>query len=231
MSIFKSNAYSITNDILIKIFKFFIVLYCMAMALISLDWFISSEPSNWKTPMYAIVYWSRVEENGQPSLRLKARLDAALDLINNKKVERIIVSWWMWETGFDESIVMRKYLLDRWVKIPWIIVDSEGNTTMNTSINAYKINQLRWNYPNVGVIWVSQFFHISRVKLSLKKSWFKYVWSASPDFFEFRDIYSLIREVPAYIKYTFMWVTDEINVDSSVLKIILEKVINKLSED
>ena len=231
MSIFKSNAYSIINDILVKIFKLFIVLYSMAMALIALDWFIQSEPWNAKTPMYAIVYGSEIDQNWKPSLRLQATLDTALDLINSKKVERIIVSWGISKSWFDEADIMKKYLLDRWVKIPWVIADSQWYTIMDTSKNAYKINQLRWKYPNVWVVGVSQFFHISRVKLSLKKSWFKYIGSASPDYFEWRDVYSLLREVPAYFRYFFMWVSDRINIDKWDLKIIWEKVIKKISED
>ncbi|MCD5380858.1 YdcF family protein [Candidatus Gracilibacteria bacterium] len=230
MSIFKSNAYSITNDILVKIFKFFLVLYCMAMTIITLDGFINTDAGNNKIARYAIVYGSKIEENGLPSERLKARLDAALLLLQEKKVERIIVSGGLGETGFEEAEVMRRYLLEQGVKIPWVIVDSEGYTTMDTSMNAYKINQARGHYPNVGVIGVSHFFHISRVKLSLKKAGFKYVGSASPDYFELRDIYSLIREVPAYIKYLFLGVSEEINVDSGDLKIISEKVVEKIKE-
>lgn len=230
MGVFQSNAYSIINDVLVKIFKFFFVLYIMAISLIALDWFISTAPATWKIAMYAIVYWNKVESNGEPSLRLKARLDTALALFNAKKVERIIVSGWIGETGFNEAEVMRNYLLDKWVKIPWIIVDSEWYTTMDTSHNVFNINRIRWNYSNVWVIGVSQFYHISRIKLSLKRSWFKYIWSASPEYFEWRDIYSLVREVPAYVKYMFMWLSDEINIDADDLKVISDKVVQKITD-
>ena len=230
MSIFKSNSWTTMKDIFVKIFKISIVLFSMAMTLIALDWMIVTGAWNNKQSEYAIVYWNEVLENWNVSPRLKARLDTAYELFNNKEAKKIIVSWWLGDSWFEEAKIMKKYLLAKWMKFPWVILDLDWYTTMDTSINAFRINWERWNFPNVWVIGVSQFFHISRVKLSLKKAGFKYIWSASPDYFEFRDIYSLIREVPAYIKYIFMWVWENINIDKKDLKIISEKVVEKLKD-
>jgi len=231
MPIFKSNSWAIFKEVIIKILKIFIVFYSMAMTLIALDGFINSDAWNNKIAEYAIVYWNKILENWNVSPRLKARLDTAYELFKSKKVKKIIVSGWLWESWFEEAKIMKKYLLAKWMKIPWIIIDLEWNATMETSKNAFRINGERWKFPNVWVIGVSQFFHISRVKLSLKKVGFKYIWSASPDYFELRDIYSLMREVPAYIKYIFMWVTKNINIEKKDLKIIWEKIVEKLSDE
>ncbi len=230
MSIFKSNSWNTIKDIFIKIFKITIVLFSMAMTLIALDWIIPSKTWNDKIAEYAIVYWNEVLENWNVSPRLKARLDTAYMLFKNKEVKKIIVSGGLGDSWFEEAKIMKKYLLAKWIKIPWVIVDLSWYTTMETSKNAFRINWERWNFPNVWVIWVSQFYHLSRVKLSLKKAWFKYVWSLSPDYFELRDIYSLSREIPAYIKYIFMWVWENINIDKKDLKIIWEKVVEKLKD-
>ena len=230
MAIFKSNFRTTLKDIFTKIFKISVVLFSMAMALITLDWFIESDAWNNKIAEYAIVYWSKVNDSGNVSPRLKARLDTAYELFKNEKVKKIIVSGWLGESWFEEAKIMKKYLLKKWMKFPWVIEDLHWYTTIETSINAFRISWERWNFPNIWVIGVSQFFHISRVKLSLKKAGFVYVGSDSPDYFEPRDIYSLIREVPAYIKYIFMWVGDNISIDKKDLKIIWEKVVERLRD-
>jgi len=53
------------------------------------------------------------------------------------------------------------------------------------------------------VMIISQFYHISRTKLAFKNAGFKEVYSAHGRYFELRDLYSLVREVPAYYKYLF----------------------------
>ncbi len=230
MTIKKTTTLHAFWEVVLKIIKVFIFLYVCFMTYISIDGFMNTETGNNKKAEFAIVYGAKVESNGEPSKRLQARLDTAFDLLKDNKIEKIIVSGWVGETGFNEAEVMKKYLLNKWVKIPWVIVDSRGDTTMDTSRNAYNIVKTRGYYPNIGVIGVSQFFHISRVKLSLGKAWFVYVWTAIPDYFEKRDIYSLIREVPAYIKYFFMQTTSGINIDKDDLKIIGNKVVEKLKD-
>jgi len=99
-------------------------------------------------------------------------------------------------------------------------------TTIDTSKNSYKIIKNKWDYPNIWVIWVTQFFHCSRVKLSLAKVGFSNIYCVSPEYFELRDIYSLIREAPAYIKYFFIW-AENISIDKKDLIKIWEKIVEK----
>lgn len=65
-----------------------------------------------------------------------------------------------------------------------------------TSENAH---ELLWK--DVTVVWISQWYHVARVKLSLKQVWFESVYGYAPKYFEGRDIYSIMRELPAYFKY------------------------------
>lgn len=216
------------KEVIIKIIKVFIVIYLIAIFVIAIDWLTISK-NNVKTK-YAIVYWSKVEQNWKVSERLKARLNKSIELFNNKKIEKIIVSWWTWETWFNEAYVMRKYLMKNKIKYSRIIIDKSWNTTIDTSKNAYKIIKNRWDYPNIWVVWVSQFFHCSRVKLSLKKVGFSNVDCVSPEYYELRDFYSIVREVPAYFKYFFMWMWDDINIDRKDLEKIWSKISKKVLE-
>lgn len=83
-----------------------------------------------------------------------------------------------------------------------VYIDSYGYTTKDTSKNAYEIIwKKRMHDSDVSVIGVSQWFHIARIKLSLKQVGFSQVYGYAPNYFEWRDIYAAIREIPAYIKY------------------------------
>ena len=212
------------KEVIIKIIKVFLAIYIILMVIIAIDWLTVVQTN--KKIKYAIVYWSKVEKNWKISERLKARLDKSIELLKSKKVERIIVSWWVGETWFNEAIFMRKYLISKWVKIPRISIDKKWITTIDTSKNSYKIIKNKWDYPNIWVVWVTQFFHCSRVKLSLKNSGFSNIYCVSPDYFELRDVYSLIIEAPAYIKYFFMWV-ENIDIDKKDLIKIWEKIVEK----
>ena len=214
-----------------KIIKVIVLIFVLLIWIIALDWLRITQHWNNKQAKFAIVYWSKVENTWKPSPRLQARLDTAFALYEANEVERIIVSGWVWESWFDEAEVMKTYLINKWVKIPRIIVDSKWDDTMKTSSNAYLINKLRWNYPHVWVVAVSQFYHLSRVKLSLRKAGFVHIWAMSPEFFEWRDIYSLCMEVPAYFKYFIMSVSDKINLSEEDIKNIKEKALEKISEN
>lgn len=150
------------------------------------------------TNSYGIIYGNKVNCNGEPSDRLKARLDAGYDLFSRWAMQKIIVSGWFGVEWFAEEKVMKQYLIKRWIKAEDILVDSNGITTQQTSKN---VKNLLWS--NVTVIGISQFYHISRIKLSLRQQGFQRVYGYAPRYFEIRDIYSTLREIPAYIKYLF----------------------------
>ncbi len=153
---------------------------------------------------YGIIYGNKVERDGSLSNRLEARLVRGLELYDKGIIQVIIVSGGVWIEWFDEAQVMSEYLIDHWVIEEDVIVDSDWYTTESTSENSFEIISRREEDINeVSIVWISQYFHILRVKLSLNNSWFKTVYWVSPVYFELRDMYSLFREVPAYLKYTF----------------------------
>ena len=145
-----------------------------------------------------LVLGSKVEANGLPSERLRARLDKALELRRAGKFQKIIVSGGTGVEGFDEAAVMRDYLVANDVAREDIIVDSGGITTFATAKNALQILQ-SGNFKSVLVI--SQFFHIPRCRLALRRFGLAQVYSAHAHFFESRDVYSSFREFFAYISY------------------------------
>lgn len=146
----------------------------------------------------ALVLGTKVEADGSPSQRLCARLDRALQLYRDGRVPRILVSGAAAAGGHDEAVVMQRYLLEHGVPGEAILVDSQGRDTWNSASQTASTLKLHgWG----SVIAVSQYFHLSRAKLALRR-WG--VWSiagASPRYFELRDPYSIFREFVAYYAY------------------------------
>ncbi len=145
---------------------------------------------------YAVVFGNKVETTGEPSNRLRARLDRAFELWSDSIVDTIIVSGGIGIEGFDEAKVMGQYLLDLGVDSTLILFDNEGVTTHATAQYCREMIS-----SEKSVVVVTQQFHISRAKLSLRNAGFSEVYGAFPQFRERRDLYSSIREVPALFKY------------------------------
>jgi len=146
----------------------------------------------------ALVLGNKVELNGEPSARLRARLDRALDLYRQGLVTFVIVSGATGQEGHDEAQVMADYLSKNGVPAQSIIRDSEGVTTEASAINTAAILKKK---TLKSVIVVSQYFHISRSKLALRKAGVEDVYSAHAHIFELRDFYSIPRELAGYVSY------------------------------
>jgi len=145
-----------------------------------------------------IVLGNSIEANGQPSQRLQARLDRALELFRQGNAPQIFVSGGLGKEGFDEANVMADYLKDQGVPNSSIIRDSQGVDTAATAVNASRYMKMHRLHSAIAV---SQFFHISRVKLALRRTGVQKIGSSHARFSEPRDFYSLAREVIAYPVY------------------------------
>jgi vancomycin permeability regulator SanA len=146
----------------------------------------------------AVVLGNEVRADGTPHPRLAARLDAALALYDSGVVRNVIVSGGVGLSGYDESAVMKSYLAARGIPADRIVADSLGVTTGATAINTAAIlRQKRWS----SVIVVSQYFHIPRCRLAMRRVGIDTVYSAHARYFELRDLYSTAREVVGYPAY------------------------------
>lgn len=146
----------------------------------------------------AVVMGNKVELDGNPSFRLKSRLDKTIELYENGYFEYIITTGGIGIEGFDEASVMKDYLISYGIPEEKIIVDNQGYNTYLTAKNVKKIMKDE-KFDSVMVI--SQYHHISRSKLIFSKVNIKNVYSAHSNYFELRDIYSIVREFFAYYKY------------------------------
>mgnify|MGYP001607953743 CR=1 FL=1 len=146
----------------------------------------------------AVVLGNEVDINGNPSPRLKARLDSAVNLYKNNLTKNIIVSGGVGKSGYNESVVMAKYLQENSISPNNIIEDPQGENTMATAINTTRIIK-EHDFKSVTV--VSQYFHLPRCILAFNKAGIKNTSATYPNYFEIRDIFSIIRESIAIPKY------------------------------
>ncbi|HEX7956024.1 MAG TPA: YdcF family protein, partial [Pyrinomonadaceae bacterium] len=133
-----------------------------------------------------------------PSARLRARLDQTVALYRRGLFPEVIVSGGVGVEGFDEAEVMKRYLVENGVPEGSVHVDGGGTTTHLTARNASRM--MRENGWRSALV-VSQYFHVPRMRLALKRSGVAPVFSAHARYFERRDVYSIAREVVGYAAY------------------------------
>ena len=173
-----------------------IIMLIIITVVISISLLFSDSYQACKTKSdWAIVYGNKVYKNNKLSNRLKARLDAALKLYKKKKISKILVSGGI-DNNLDEALIMYNYLIQKGINAKKLKRDSKGFNTSKTSQNAFRDLGRK-----TSVVAVTQQFHISRSILSLRNAGFNKVCGYFPNYFEYQSIYSILREIPAWIKY------------------------------
>lgn len=146
----------------------------------------------------AIVPGSKVYPSARPSPSLRARLDRALELYRAGQVGAVIVSGGTGVEGLDEARVMKVYLMAHGVPDGVILQDSAGVTTAATARNSAVL--MRRHGLRTATV-VTQYFHVSRTTLALRKAGVSVNATAHARLFELRDLYSIPREVVGYGLY------------------------------
>jgi vancomycin permeability regulator SanA len=146
----------------------------------------------------AVVLGNTVYRDGSPSPRLGARLDRAYQCYEQHQCGLIFVSGGIDVSGTDEAVAMRAYLVRRGIPGDRIAVDSSGFDTWATARNASTFMRDR---GLSSAMVVTQYFHLPRAMLALRRLGVQDVSGAYPRFWEVRDLYSIAREVPAFVWY------------------------------
>lgn len=149
----------------------------------------------------AVVLGNKVNKDGTLSPRLEKRLEKALELYRDGRVKMLFVSGGLGNEGHYEGKKMRDYLVANGVPVGHIIVDNKGDSTEATVENLLAMREsLGFN----SAISVSQYYHQARIKLIFRRSGFSAIDSASPLYFEVRDLYSITREFAGYYCYLLL---------------------------
>lgn len=148
----------------------------------------------------AIVLGAKVKKNGTPSDYLKDRLDMAIELYNNDKITRFLLSGDHGQTTYDEVNNMKAYLITHGINTENIFLDHAGFDTYNTMVRAKEIFQVE------DAIIVTQEFHLARSVYIARSKGIK-AYGIKADNRHYAALRSLkIREVFARVK-AFMEVT------------------------
>jgi uncharacterized SAM-binding protein YcdF (DUF218 family) len=148
----------------------------------------------------ALVLGNKIELDGSPALRLRARLDRALELYRAGRFPLVIASGGLGKEGFDEAVVMKAYLVSGGIPADRVLVDSQG---VNTFASARFAARFAAERRLTSVMVITQYFHVPRSKLALRRFGASVVYSAHPSFFESRDLFSVAREAVGYVSYWF----------------------------
>ena len=136
-----------------------------------------------------VVLGNAVDRDGRPSPRLAARLDAALAAWRSGLAPWVLVSGSVEPDGRDEAVAMAHYLIARGVPPGVILQDPLGRDTFETARHAAAVLG-----GHGGVLVATQWFHVPRTVLSMRRFGLGPVSATWPRFAEARDIYSFLRE-------------------------------------
>jgi vancomycin permeability regulator SanA len=146
-----------------------------------------------------VIFGNKVNPDGSLSERLEKRCDKGIEMYKDSLVGLIVVSGGFGKEGHYEGTKMHDYLVSKGVPKDKIIIDNLGNTTEATADNIRRMN-LSANSITV----ITQYHHISRAKLAFKNNGYEKVYGGHADYFELRDIYSIVREFLGYYKYLLL---------------------------
>ena len=117
-------------------------------------------------PSDVILVLGAAEYRGRPSPVLRARLDHALELFQQQMAPRILTTGGAGgDPVFTEGGVGRSYLISRGVPPDAIVVETEGDSTLESTAMASEIMRRMGLHS---VIVVSDGYHIFRVKRILQ---------------------------------------------------------------
>ena len=139
-----------------------------------------------------VVLGNEVLPGGAASPRLRARLDAALDAWRAGLATRVMVSGSVAPDGQDEAAVMAAYLQANGAPAAAIVQDPHGVDTWATARNAAALLDGQGR-----VLAATQWFHVPRTLMALRRFGLTGAGGAWPRFAEARDAYSLLREAAA----------------------------------
>ncbi len=128
-------------------------------------------------------------------------MDKGLELYRAGRVKTLVVSGGLGKEGQYEAEAMKKYLIQADVPASAIIVDNKGD---NTFLSAQHYQQIQAEHQFQSVTVVSQFYHVSRTKLILRKLELSEVYAVHAQYFELHDFYSLVREFFAFYRYLLL---------------------------
>lgn len=144
---------------LLVMLVFFVIMLSPLIWRRSVIWYYSQKIHSANTvpeEQVAIVFGAAIYRNGRLSSVLRDRMDTAITLYNQGKVEKILVSGHSQNEFYDEPGAMKAYAIQNGVLENDILTDNGGNRTYDTCYRGRHIFQLE------SATLVTQNFHLPR---------------------------------------------------------------------
>ena len=145
-----------------------VVLACVIVYTVSLVMVLVVSQQDQRQPVDAIVVLGAAQYNGRPSPVLRARLNQALALYQERLAPMVVVTGGIGRGDTtSEAIVGRRYLVSHGVPEGAVVAQGEGRTTMAsmTAVTAWlRARGLR------RVLLVSDPFHMFRLRLEARRT-------------------------------------------------------------
>lgn len=151
---------------------------------------------NYKNYDYVLVLGASAKNN-RPSLMLKDRLDKVVEIYNENKNIKIIVSGDSVKENYDETGVMYNYLTNSGINSNNIIIDKYGVSTYDSVVRIKDITK------DKKVIIVTQKYHLYRSIYIAKQNNINVVGVKAYEYKYFGNLKREIREVLARTKDYF----------------------------
>ncbi len=154
---------SLAGVVMIKLSRFFIFL-TLAAAIFTLPrWILNlhyaqsiSEPEDAPTGPIAIVFGAGLRRDGRPTTVLADRVQTAVQLYMDGKVEKLLLSGSAYGAEYDESLAMRDYAVSIGMDEEAILLDPQGDRTYLTCLRAKEVFGIN------EALLVSQRYHLPR---------------------------------------------------------------------
>lgn|GEM_PF-669544 len=147
---------------------------------------------------FAVVFGNGLKSDGTPKATLAGRLDVALRCFQAGNCPILFLSGGIDGPGLDETNAMQDYLLARGVPAGALILDNQGDNTLATARNAARYMK---EHGLSRVMLVTQYYHLPRAQLAFEAVGVSQTSGLFPPVFRMIDVYSSLREVPAYVTY------------------------------
>lgn len=146
-----------------RLSRLFILLTFIIVILTTPRWFLNwrynervSEPDEAPSSSIAIVFGAGLRRDGRPTTVLADRVQTAVQLYLEGKVNTLLMSGSAHEDGYNEPQAMSEYAISLGVEPEDILVDPEGDRTFLTCLRA------RDEFGITSALLVSQRYHLPR---------------------------------------------------------------------
>lgn len=118
--------------------------------------YLYDQPSQLPRRQVALVLGASMHRSGKPSPAAEARLSAALALLQQARVQKILVSGDHRPTEYDEAEAMQRWLVKAGAPAAAILLDRGGRRTFDSMERAVRLFQVR------DAVVCTQAFHLPR---------------------------------------------------------------------